>query len=255
MRFNNGAVAAGWLQFLLISPTDVSIASPPVAAGSCTFTEIYDEYLKDVLRQRLEESNRGRKKVDEKKEEKNKPPPKEDVEPMESPELETTLTIIDRMVNQNKFKEIITDYKFWDDPADAIRTREGSLLPLWGFNKEVKKKKNVTAICWSPLYMDMFAVGYGSYNFQKQAAGVIEVFSLKNPLHPEFTLATDSGVMSLHLHPEFPNLLAVGCYDGTVAVFDIRSGKNEPMYLATAKSGKHNDPVWSVSGRSLTMPC
>lgn len=67
------------------------------------------------------------------------------------------------------------DYKFWDDPADAIRTREGSLLPLWAFNKENKKRKNVTAICWSPLYLDMFAVGYGSYNFQKQAGGIIEV--------------------------------------------------------------------------------
>lgn len=74
----------------------------------------------------------------------------------------------------------------------------------------------------------------------------MQVFSLKNPLHPEFTLTLDSGVVALHLHPEFPNLMAVGCYDGTVAVFDIRSGKKEPMYLSTARTGKHNDPVWSV---------
>jgi dynein intermediate chain 1 len=32
----------------------------------------------------------------------------------------------------------------------------------------------------------------------------------------------ESGVMCLDFHPKYPALLAVGCYDGTVMVYDIR---------------------------------
>jgi hypothetical protein len=54
--------------------------------------------------------------------------------------------------------------------------------------------------------------------------------------------------MSVHFHPSYPNLLAVGCYDGSVAVFDARARGGAPLYQATARSGKHNDAVWQVQG-------
>ena len=34
--------------------------------------------------------------------------------------------------------------------------------------------------------------------------GLVCVFSLKNPAHPEYSCAADSGVMSLHFHPGHP---------------------------------------------------
>ena len=54
--------------------------------------------------------------------------------------------------------------------------------------------------------------------------------------------------MCLDFHPQFPALLAVGCYDGTVMVFDIRlKGNNKPIYQSTVRTAKHTDPVWQVS--------
>lgn len=51
----------------------------------------------------MEESNRGRKKgQDDKKDDKKPVKPVEEVPTMASPELMSTLTIVDRMVNQNK---------------------------------------------------------------------------------------------------------------------------------------------------------
>ena len=81
---------------------------------------------------------------------------------------------------------------------------------------------------------------------QLQTSGLICIFSLKNPSHPEFSFVTDSGVMSLHFHPEYSNLLAVGCYDGTVRVYDVHTGLDEPIYRATVETGKHQDPVWQI---------
>ena len=36
-------------------------------------------------------------------------------------------------------------------------------------------------------------------------------------------------------------------YDGSVAVYDMRSKSEQPLYLSTPKTGKHTDPVWQVS--------
>ena len=55
-----------------------------------------------------------------------------------------------------------TDFKYYEDAADEYRDQEGTLLPLWKFQFEKAKKTAVTALSWSPKYMDLFAVGHGS---------------------------------------------------------------------------------------------
>ena len=53
--------------------------------------------------------------------------------------------------------------------------------------------------------------------------------------------------MCLDFHPQNPALLAVGLYDGTVMVYDIRiRGNNKPIYMSTVRTAKHTDPVWQV---------
>lgn len=62
--------------------------------------------------------------------------------------------------------------------------------------------------------------------------------------------------MCLDFHPTHKSLLAVGCHDGTVMVFDIRHKANRPIYSSSIKTGKHTDPVWQVreSSRVLSVP-
>ena len=96
-----------------------------------------------------------------------------------------SLKILERMVNQNAEDEIFQDFKYWEDQSDQFREGEGSLLPLWRFSTERSKRKQVTSICWNPRYPDLFAVGYGSYDFMRQGSGMICCFSLKNTSHPE----------------------------------------------------------------------
>ena len=59
----------------------------------------------------------------------------------------------------------------------------------------------VSSICWNPEFPDLFAVGYGSYDFVKQGSGLICCFSLKNTSYPEYVMETESGVMSLGTVP------------------------------------------------------
>jgi len=91
-----------------------------------------------------------------------------------------------------------------------------------------------------------FVLSRFSDDFLKQSAGMILFYTLKNPSFPEYIYPTDSGVMSLDVNPDYPYLVAVGFYDGNVAVYNIVENRSGPVYISTAKTGKHTDPVWQV---------
>lgn len=156
--------------------------------------------------------------------------------------------IVERMVNQNTFSDIADDYKYFDDDSDQYREMgKGTLLPLWKFSSEATHRLSVTSICWSNQYTDLFAVSYGSFNFSKQNAGALLLFSLKNPTYPEYTFTTESGVMSVDINPESPHYVCVGFYNGDVAVFNLKNNTNFPEYKSTNSSKcKHTEPVWQV---------
>ena len=83
--------------------------------------------------------------------------------------------------------------QYWDDPADLLREHEGTLLPLWAFRSAAAQARAVTALAWSPLYADLFIAGFGSFDAQRQGAGVVAAFTLKAPATPEFEFVTRSG--------------------------------------------------------------
>lgn len=55
------------------------------------------------------------------------------------------------------------------------------------------------------------------------------------------------GVTSLDFSSRNPNILAVGLYDGTIAMYDIQSKSSTPMMESQENAGKHPDPVWQVT--------
>ena len=90
-----------------------------------------------------------------------------------------------------------------DDPADALRQEEGTLLPLWAFPPPPDPRRcgaaapgaaaAVTALAWSPAHFDLFAVGYGGFDFLRPVPGAVAVFSLKSPARPEHTFPLEAG--------------------------------------------------------------
>ena len=116
----------------------------------------------------------------------------------------------------------------------------------------------ITSLCWNPNYKDLFAVGFGSYNFYEQVRTIdsfchetsnnlkgssqdkgvssyVCVFSLKNPSFPEYLCATNSGVMCVDIHSKHPHMLAAGLADGTVAVYNMQEINNYTMRIAIPK--------------------
>ena len=121
----------------------------------------------------------------------------------------------------------------------------GVFLPLWKFDFEKEKKKTLTALQWNPKQHDLVAASFGSYDFSTQSAGSLVCFSLKNPTYPSFLFRLDTGVMCLDWHPQRPSMLAVGLYDGNVAVYDV--SKKDGLVYKSDKKYKHSEPVWQVT--------
>lgn len=78
---------------------------------------------------------------------------------------------------------------------------------------------------------------------------MVVFYSLKNSAFPEYIYPTNSGVLCLDIHEQLSYLVAVGFYDGCVAVYNLKEEGLEPAYKSTAKTGKHTDPVWQVRVR------
>ena len=105
----------------------------------------------------------------------------------------------------------------------------------------------------------MFAVGYGTYEFGKKVSnGSVALFTFKNVKYPELTIPCEDAVMSLDFHPVSPALLAVGLYNGSVLVFDVRNKSPKPIYCSSIKSKKHTGKfklVRLASIRLISRPC
>jgi dynein intermediate chain 1, axonemal len=233
----------------------VSTEPPPVAQYSANVSQwdIYDSYITELRISKMEHADNAidlnlpiSDNEDIKKEISFSQSHEDDSGGMHTMEMLKALKILERIVNQNSQDEIYQDFKYWEDASDEFRHGEGSLLPLWRFLFDSTRKKHVTSICWNSLHEDMFAVGYGSYNFLHQKSGAICCFSLKNTSYPEYIFLTESGVLTIDFHPNHPSLLAVGYYDGNVAVFDIATRSSKPIFSSSIASGQHRDPVWQV---------
>jgi dynein intermediate chain 1 len=68
---------------------------------------------------------------------------------------------------------------------------------------------------------------------------------LKNPSFPEFVIPSPYGIMCLEVHSTKNFLTAVGMYDGSVAIFNVKENLNGPIFM-TSMETRHTDPVWSV---------
>ncbi|KAM4640517.1 dynein axonemal intermediate chain 1-like [Amazona ochrocephala] len=210
--------------------------------------EIYDAYVEHIQKMEKEKEKEKSKPQAIKKEEEKKKERKFtslEFQSNEIAKISKAAKIMERMVNRNTLDDIIQDFKYFEDESDEYRDQKGTLLPLWTFQYDKTKRLAVTAISWSPKYKDLFAVGYGSYDFMKQSQGMLLLYTLKNPSFPEYIFSSESGVMCLDFHNDYSYLIAVGFYDGNVAIYNLKA-TSQPSYKSCAKSGKHTEPVWQV---------
>lgn len=77
--------------------------------------------------------------------------------------------------------------------------------------------------------------------------GAVCLFTLKNPSFPEHICMTDSAVMCVDIHKQYPYMLVIGLYDGSVNVYNVQASCKEPAFKSNKVLNKHDGIVWEVS--------
>lgn len=231
----------------------VSTEQPPVTQYSANVSvwQIYDSYVSDLMIMNMEHQDGTGEKRKISFEDRMAVVQGENCSPKDivhSEEMNKALKVTERLINQNAQDEIYHDFKYFEDASDEYRAREGSLLPLWKFSTQrVKKGQQVTALCWNTYHDDLFAVGFGSYDFLHQGPGMVACYSLKNTSTPEIVFTTETSVLCIDFNVLHPSLIAIGCYDGNVLVYNISNNKDtNPIFSSSIRTGSHSDPVWGI---------
>ncbi|XP_066480689.1 dynein axonemal intermediate chain 4 [Tiliqua scincoides] len=117
---------------------------------------------------------------------------------------------------------------------------------LWSYGCDLTRGNNVSCMAWNKRNPDLLAVGYGQFRFKEQKKGFACCWSLKNPTWPERIYQCAHGVTALGFSVANPNLLAVGMFNGTIAVYNVQSHNPNSVLDSSESHDKHLGPVWQL---------
>ncbi|XP_027729899.1 WD repeat-containing protein 78 [Vombatus ursinus] len=133
---------------------------------------------------------------------------------------------------------------------ESVEASEEPIPPnlerLWSFSCDLTKGHNVSSMAWNKANPDLLAVGYGQFGFREQKRGLACCWSLKNPMWPECVYPSLHGVTSVDFSIGSPNLLAVGFYNGTIAIYNVQNNNRVPVLDSSEFHQKHIGPIWQV---------
>uniref|UniRef100_A0A4W3J4J1 Dynein axonemal intermediate chain 4 n=1 Tax=Callorhinchus milii TaxID=7868 RepID=A0A4W3J4J1_CALMI len=121
-----------------------------------------------------------------------------------------------------------------------------SIEHLWSYSCNLTADRNVSSMVWNTQNPDLLAVGYGEFEYTNQKGGLVCCWSLKNPMWPERIYTCENGVTALDFSTVHPNLLAVGMYDGTVALYNLCELSALPALDSSDSLNMHTGPVWQL---------
>ena len=119
----------------------------------------------------------------------------------------------------------------------------GFTLPLFEFQDDEHPNAQATCIRWNPSVPDLFAVAYAPGEKSTSTHGYVCSWTLKNQSTPRNTLDLPAPALSLDWCKSQPSILAAGCSDGNIAIYDVRSHKVTPMYSTASLPGRHSGGV------------
>ncbi|XP_077189526.1 dynein axonemal intermediate chain 4 [Paroedura picta] len=120
------------------------------------------------------------------------------------------------------------------------------LEPLWSYGCYLSKGNCVSCMAWNKINPDLLAVGYGTFRFKEQKTGLACCWSLKNPMWPERIYKCSYGVTALDFSVANPNLLAVGMFNGTIAIYNVQTHLSTAVLDTSESFDKHLGPVWQL---------
>nr|CAG4717438.1 unnamed protein product [Naegleria fowleri] len=115
------------------------------------------------------------------------------------------------------------------------------------FKDPCQDKRTVSKISWLPSDGSKLAVAYANLDFQSSSKKIptnAYIWDVNNANEPDVTLTPSSHLVSIRYNPKDNNIVAGGCYNGVVCIFDTRKG-GEEVLISDLKTS-HRDPIYDL---------
>ena len=182
----------------------------------------------------------------------------------EKDNLKKSALLIEKMLNQFLLKK---KYLMIRNYPEKKSTKTGNLLKntFKKFKKEEKIKQEdqflkkllriefldkpslpINTIDQNPTNQNLFLSAHGNFT-EESKKGLISLWTLKNPKHPEQSLETDSPVLTAKFSKNNPNLFACGFFNGHLSIYDTRQKlKKSVVSSKTLSDLQHLDSIWNL---------
>lgn len=179
-----------------------------------------------------------------------------------------------RVEKELEFVDSFDSMRNYSSDTSSIITKSSKsevFNELASYDDEALKLRPVMYVQASPLINELFLTCHGSKSttsIQNQTKGMalssgnddtetsnglVCIWSKDMHRRPEIRLVTNSTVLVALFHPNESNLVIGGCYNGQIVVWDIRSGKFDPIAKSNLTGRGHKYPVYCMAMSSSTL--
>jgi len=160
--------------------------------------------------------------------------------------INTIVSLGNSMEHVIKQNNAIDIYELYFNNMDNDQTDETpSAKTINVFRDPNGEKRTANHISW---YIDgpkKIAASYCNLEFQKNLNDVSVdsyIWDVENPNKPELVLKPISPLVCIEFNPKDTHVLAAGCYNGQVCIFDTRKG-SQPVEISLIEKS-HRDPAY-----------
>ena len=119
------------------------------------------------------------------------------------------------------------------------------MMHLWSYRCPEVSGQGVTCVRWNAANPDLLAVTYGTLQFGTHP-GLVCCWSPKNPDHPALVYHTPTGATCCDFATQNAAMLAVGCYDGSLALYNTSQKSDRPITDCFRGTDKPMGVIWDV---------
>ena len=171
---------------------------------------------------------------------------KQHKDPLVAAAVKELAGLTERAMKQNKQIDMFEEYFLGETADHSAENLSAKTLMLFKDPNDIKR--GITKIAWHPEGPgNRLAVAYSNLRFQRgpdKTAVQSYIWDVAAPNTAYKTIQGPGSLCTLAFNNKYTDFLVGGCYNGLVAVWDLRD-KSTPMW-STGYEHSHHDPVYDI---------
>lgn len=149
-------------------------------------------------------------------------------------------------LRQNNQIDMFEEYFVGETVDHSTQTLSCKTLML--FKDPCDVKRSVMKIAWHPEGGQRLAVAYSVQRFQSIQDNMqfqSYLWDINNPNKPDRQILGQSPLCCMAFNPKYSDNLVGGCYNGVVAMWDLRDSSSAPKHQTLIEKS-HHEPVYDI---------